>query len=1083
MFQKKIVDYYLSFLDKNVLKEKYELFSKTFLDKAKQENIRHSKEEQYQEGFLRDLFCQILGYVIKPEKDFNLFTEAKNDVKNKSNSKKADGAICEKNNENNVKCVIELKSTQTKDLDNVAFQAFSYKNFHSNCRYIIVSNFERLRFYIDVQSDFIEFNLFNLDFDNFSVLYLLLEANQLNNDIPTKIKNESLSAEKQITDDFYKVYSSFKRSLFEDLKENNPEIDKLLLFKKTQKLLDRILFIRFCSDRGLLPANSILNILKRWKTSKENFIDVSLYSLFKQFFNWIDKGFDNPNDKNKSIFAYNGGLFKPDDILDNIKIGDDVLYTNCDKMGQYDFESQISVDILGRVFENSLTEIEEIEKEIEEEKNGLKVSNDNKGKRKKDGVFYTPEYITNYIVENTIGVLCNDKRKELEINSDVYNSDRKYSKKQVLDLEARLTDYRNWLFSLKILDLACGSGAFLNSALKQLRKEHNLIDTYFNSIHKETSLNFETIENDNSILENNLYGVDINEDSIEITKLSLWLNTAKKNRKLTTLNNKIKCGNSLIDSPDFEKAFDWKKEFKEVFENGGFDVIISNPPYVRIQTLNKEDVNFYNKEYSNITIGNYDLYILFLYKGFNLLKENGKLGFILPNKFFTSENGLKIRDYLYRNECVNEIDDFTTNQLFVGATTYTTLLFLSKSEQKTFNYRKIELGQDFKNFMNKEKNVFETSLLASETWTFSNKNVNVLINKIKNCEYSLEKITTKIFKGSSTGNDKIFLLKLIKENEKTLIVKSDVEDTTFEIEKEIVKPFIYGEDVKRYLQPVINKYVIFPYKLDDNKNRVLMTLNDIKTLYPFCFNYLERHKTELLKRKLPLNEENYFKYSAGRNLNEYENKKILIPDMLVKNRITYDKTGLIYHGAMIHSIIFNNDFDKIDYRIFLAILNSSLFWFFIKNTSTAISGNAYRLTPEYLNPFGIPNLTENKYDSIKNDLCLYADKMLSLNKDLQEKINRFRGRVKEEYNLNKITQSIEDFYKLPFADFVKELSKQKVKLTLKQKDDLQDYFNGYVKDISALNEEIEKTDKEINRIVYKLYDLTDEEIQTIEAEK
>ena len=245
MFQKRIVEKYLSQISPEVLSAAYEKFQKIFGNEAKQTNIRNSKEEQYQEGFIRDLFVSVLGYTIKPEQNYNIFTEAKNDVRNKSNSKKADAAICEENNENNIKAVIELKGTNTVDLDHVAFQALSYKNFHEGCNYIILSNFQRLRFYVGTQSDYLEFNLFDLSFDDFAVLYLILQIDQIKNDIPLKLKNETLSEEKQITNDFYKDYSSFKRSLFEDLIEKNPDLDKLLLFKKTQKLLDRILFILF----------------------------------------------------------------------------------------------------------------------------------------------------------------------------------------------------------------------------------------------------------------------------------------------------------------------------------------------------------------------------------------------------------------------------------------------------------------------------------------------------------------------------------------------------------------------------------------------------------------------------------------------------------------------------------------------------------------------------------------------------------------------------------------------------------------------------------------------------------------------
>ena len=561
MFQKKIIEKYLSKIDRVLLTEKYTQFISIFADKQKQENIRASKEEQYQEGFIRDLFCAVLGYTISPEPNYNIITELKNETKNKNNARKADGAIIIGGT---TKAVIELKGTNTQDLDTVAKQAFDYKSHHENCNYVIVSNFERLRLYVETQSDFEEFNLFNLSKESFDLLYLLLQIENITNDIPLKLKHETLTEEKEITNNFYADYSTFKRALFEDLCENNPDTDKLLLFKKTQKLLDRILFVLFCEDRNLLPANSTIGIINDYKKLKELGYYQPLYSVFKTFFDRIDKGFKHETDSSKNIFAYNGGLFKPDEILDSVKIGDDVLYIHSQRLANYDFQSQISVDILGRIFENSLTEIEEVQNEIENEKQGIKVENNNIGKRKKDGVFYTPEYITKYIVENTIGKLCDAKKEELKINDDEFAleshaeisgrhaeldsaSAKKIPKRvrddKIAELDKRLETYREYLLSLKILDPACGSGAFLNAALRYLRKEHTLIDYFWSKIH-EGELNFTAI--DNTILENNLYGVDINEDSIEITKLSLWLHTASKNRKLTTLNDKIKCGNSLI---------------------------------------------------------------------------------------------------------------------------------------------------------------------------------------------------------------------------------------------------------------------------------------------------------------------------------------------------------------------------------------------------------------------------------------------------------------------------------------------------------------------------------------------------------
>ena len=301
-----------------------------------------------------------------------------------------------------------------------------------------------------------------------------------------------------------------------------------------------------------------------------------LYDIYKQYFGYMNIGRKgkSPND---DIPAYNGGLFSPDELLDNLIINDNILVKDLQRFSAYDFNTEVDVNILGHIFEHSLSEIEEITAGIE----GTHVSK-NKSKRKKDGVFYTPKYITQYIVENTVGKLCREKRKQLgiadiEIDESHHNKAGNLSAKGK-DLQGKFEQYKKWLLSLKILDPACGSGAFLNEALNFLIDEHKLITDFQTDLQKGQIPLFNI---EAHILENNLYGVDINEESIEIAKLSLWLRTAKKGRKLTSLNDNIKCGNSLIDDSKIagKKAFNWRQEFPQVMQNGGFDVIIGNPPY------------------------------------------------------------------------------------------------------------------------------------------------------------------------------------------------------------------------------------------------------------------------------------------------------------------------------------------------------------------------------------------------------------------------------------------------------------------------------------------------------------------------
>ena len=546
LFQNTVVTRQLKTQNKTLISEKWIAYKAHFFNPAIQENIRNAKEEQYQEGFLRDLFVTIFGYTLNPETNFNLTTE----LKNAKDSKKADGGIII---DGTVVGVIELKGTNTTDLAKVEPQAFGYKNNQQDCVYVITSNFEKLRFYIDNAIEHIEFNLFTLSEEAFQLLYVCIAFENIKNNLPKKLKEESLSQEENITKQLYKDYSLFKRELFQNLTHLNPQFEALELFKKSQKLLDRFLFLFFSEDRNLLPPNSVRLILEQWKKLKDLDAYTPLYDRFKKYFGYLNTGFKG---KQYDVFAYNGGLFKPDTILANITIDDALLYNHTLKLSEYDFESEVDVNILGHIFENSLNELDEVKAQLE----GQSVDKTTT-KRKKDGVFYTPKYITKYIVENTVGKLCTEKKIELDISDETYQHAKQRSRKRL----ETLNDYRAWLLQLTICDPACGSGAFLNEALNFLIAEHRYVDELSAKYNNDT-LMLSDVEN--SILENNLFGVDLNEESVEIAKLSLWLRTAQPNRKLNSLNHNIKCGNSLIDDPKVagDKAFKWEEEFPSIFK-------------------------------------------------------------------------------------------------------------------------------------------------------------------------------------------------------------------------------------------------------------------------------------------------------------------------------------------------------------------------------------------------------------------------------------------------------------------------------------------------------------------------------------
>ncbi|NLA63916.1 MAG: N-6 DNA methylase [Bacteroidales bacterium] len=679
LFQNSVLNKYLRALDTEKVEVAYNKFTNHFHNLQVQENIRNSKEEQYQGGFLIDLFVNILGYTKNPAPAFNLTTE----LKNVKDAKKTDGAILDGKQ---VLAVIELKGTNTTDLSKVEAQAFGYKNNQPGCNYVITSNFEKIRFYIDNAVDFEEFNLFQMTKERFDVFWLCLSADYLLKDLPKKIKSESLTQEENITEQLYKDYSAFRNDVFNSIQTANPQYDKLTLFKKTQKLLDRFLFIFFAEDRLLLPPNSIRSIVNQWKDLRDKYDEYfPLYDRFLKFFGYMNTGHKGHH---HDIFAYNGGLFAPDEILDNIKIDDDILHKHTVNLSNYNYESEVDVNILGHIFEHSLNEIESIQSEIKGE-----AIDKSKTRRKKDGVFYTPKYITKYIVKNTVGKLCDEKKLALNIQEEEYEKERKGRRKDTLkQLLQQLEDYREWLLQITICDPACGSGAFLNQALEYLIAEHRYIDELQAKLLGDSMILSEV---ENSILENNLYGVDINEESVEIAKLSLWLRTAQKGRALTSLNDNIKCGNSLIDDPEVagDKAFNWQEEFPDIFAKGGFDVVIGNPPYVQSHSISELEKSYIYKNYKTAEY-QINTYGVFVDQFINILKINSLYSLIIPNYWLSTKFDKLLRKEVFIDNHALEV--INTYEVFKSATVDT--LILTGRKTKTAKHTTIfySISKSFK---------------------------------------------------------------------------------------------------------------------------------------------------------------------------------------------------------------------------------------------------------------------------------------------------------------------------------------------------------------------------------------------------
>ncbi|MCK5839108.1 MAG: hypothetical protein KAG99_04625, partial [Bacteroidales bacterium] len=347
IFQKSVIQKHLSNLDKELVEKAYQKFRENY-NPAKIVKIKQLKEEEYQDGFLRDLFVDVFGYTLKPDDNYNLVRE----FKNQADGRKADGAIIRNNGVPPVALVvIELKSTKTKDFKSVTEQAFGYKNNQPECKYVIISNFHKLRFYVDYANEYEEFDLFKLAQQGdalpcyeFYLLYLLLNSNSIFSDLPLKLKEETRFHEQEVSGKLYKDYSNFKKKLFEDLINQGgmPPCDKLTLFKKSQKLLDRFLFILFAEDSGLLPPNSISRIIETYHKLKELDAYKPIYDIFKQYFGYMNVGRKGKSSSD-DIPAYNGGLFYPDELLDSLKIDDKILIDDLLRLSEYDFNTEVDV--------------------------------------------------------------------------------------------------------------------------------------------------------------------------------------------------------------------------------------------------------------------------------------------------------------------------------------------------------------------------------------------------------------------------------------------------------------------------------------------------------------------------------------------------------------------------------------------------------------------------------------------------------------------------------------------------------------------------------------------------------------------
>ncbi len=756
-------------------------------------DLSKTKEKSIQGSFLIKFFEEILGYAsqMSGKDEWNLIQHPASEV----DAQEPDGSLgFFTKGEKITKAVIELKDAKTL-LDKKQSgrekgytpieQAYLYATKFDRCSWIIVSNFREIRLYHKNRTqDFYEkFDVLELhkaeEFKRF--YYMLCKQNLIapKSSVIDELANASTTEDENITLKFYQDYKTIRLSLFHHLVDHNPDVEKTLLLEKAQKIIDRLIFILFCEDTGsLLPRNLAQDTYTLGIKSRER-SDQRVWREFKNLFMDIDLG---RSDIDPEINQYNGGLFAPDAVLDSLVIKD-AIWLHIVSLNKYDFESELNVNILGHIFEQSISDIENFKAELL----GRQTENTT-SRRKKEGIFYTPGFITKYLVEDVVGRF--------------------------------LVEHPDELGTIKILDPACGSGAFLNQAHSYLMKEYETrLEQRLIEKARAQQLDFSDVNlaaSNRSILLNNVFGVDLNQESVEITKLSLWLKTARSTEPLQNLDKNIKCGNSIVDNPMYagDRAFQWDEQFKSILAGGGFDVIIGNPPYVRQELI--KDIKPYLEKHYKVYTGASDLYVYFFEKAMSLLKENGFFAFIVSNKFLRAAYGQKLTQYLQQNFTILNLIDFGDLQIFEGATTYPCIITLQK--KKPADTQRVPLLKltTLEKVSSLDLDVKENSQIIEinrndATWQLRSLEQNSLLERLRKGNTPLgEFINGEIFRGIITGLNEAFI---IDEQTNEKLCSADSRN------KDVIKPLLRGVNIGTYEFEWGHEYLIhlpwhFPFHED-----------------------------------------------------------------------------------------------------------------------------------------------------------------------------------------------------------------------------------------------------------------------------
>lgn len=941
-------------MDENALKNEIQELINKYNKIAEEKKIKRYNEEMTKKDFILPLF-EILGWNVynKSNRNDNVSAEEK------ISKKRVDYGF----RINDIpKFFLEAKALR-EDLDNPKFieQAINYA-WYKGCTWAVLTDFEQVKiFNAEWKTTHPIHNLLKsiacYEFiDRFDELWLLskesFERGLLDREAEKwGKKTKKTPVDKQLLSDF----TRFRELLSKNITKLNQDkhVTEEELDESVQRILDRLIFIRNCEDRGLEEK-------KLWESKNE----IKVLKKLREIFTYYDENY------NSKLFTYDPNDSKKIHLCDTLIIDNEILkeiikslYQTKDKSFSYDF-SAIEADVLGNIYEQYLGHV------LKKSEKRAKLTN-GKTHRKEQGIYYTPTYIVDYIVRDTLGKLL--KKKKIDADK------------------------------IRVLDSACGSGSFLIKAFDLLNEYWKKKDKLYTQARFDTTGEGITFTRKVKILENNIFGVDLDKQAVEIAQLNLLLKIAEKGHRLPLLQQNIKCGNTLIDDEKVigDKALDFEKEFSDITLEGGFDVVIGNPPYVRHEELTSIKHSLESYEIYN---GSNDIYAYFFEKGLKLLKNGGLFGFIVSSKFMKTRYGKKLRQFILKNTKILQIIDFADLPIFTDATTYPCIIILEKSWDNLLINKKNKItitkihSLDFSSLEEVRKNSsfkINQSSLSDTPWFFEKKEGLSIKNKIeKNGIPLIEFINGKLYRGITTGCNDAFI---IDEDIKNNIIKKDKKCS------DLIKPFLTGKDIKRYSIGFKNRYLIYTYT----------GVNIDK--FPAIKEHLLQYKEKLDKVwEVKHDKHPWYELRGCSYYDEFCKNKIIYPRINIRPNFTLDDKGYFTQDS---SFIMPSSC-----KYLLGVLNSKLMQYYVRFVCSLLRGGYYDYRYQYVETF--PIVRTNK--KIEEKMDNFVEKLLVLNK-------RVKG----------------------FGD--------------KQTDER-----------TRIKEEITKIEREIDKLVYKLYGLTKEEIANVE---